>query len=600
MKDKIVFWGMNHKNQNVLVTLRLRAADNKVDIWMFEKSTLSQEFIDKMFEDWANIDVDTLPEPYEYLEHDMSSPSILPDTILANNTEMINRAEKEWYVKILATKLAMKLQEEITQLVEQVRNMTKYDKDIWALSKEYWDKINQHYQSKDLTKDQTASLRDMINQAFDKLKKLRRHSNEEFEQKAKENADAIIKRANIIIAQVADSRNLNGLFDTLKQMQIDIRKERLTQDLRNVVANKMNEAFQIVKDARRNHRNNRMNNRIRGLDGAIARMEKSVRRDEDDFAFQNRRIQASEGKLEKQLREAKIVMIQERLTSKGAKLKDMYKTMKELKDKIREDEDREIARQKAEKQRAEQRAKREATRKAKQAARKLKRAEEAAAKKAAEQAVVEQVAEKTEKAKDAVQSKVDEGVSQLAALKGALTEKTAEATETVESKLEETATTLEEVKEGVEEKTVEATETVESKLEETATALEEVKEGVEERAVEATETVESKAEETATALEEMKENVEAKVEERATVLEEVKENIAEKVEDAKAAISEKLSEAKEATESIMEQATAKVEEVVASLLPDDKPSEEEAEAESLDIDDILSTGSEENDSKKGE
>ena len=120
MKDKIVFWGTNDKNQNVLVTLRLRAADNKVDIWMFDKTKITPEFADKMFEDWDSIDVDTLPEPYEYMEHDMSSPSILPDTILANNTEMINRAEKEWYVKILATKLSMKLQEEVVQLVEQV------------------------------------------------------------------------------------------------------------------------------------------------------------------------------------------------------------------------------------------------------------------------------------------------------------------------------------------------------------------------------------------------------------------------------------------------------------------------------------------------
>ncbi len=483
MKDKIVFWATNEKNQNVLVTLRLRASDNKVDIWMFEKSTISSEFVDKMFEDWANIDVDTLPEPYEYLEHDMSSPSILPDTILANNTEMINRAEKEWYVKILATKLSMKLQEEVVQLVEQVGGMVKYDKDAWELSKKYWDKINQHFQSRDLTREQTASLRDMVNKAFNKLKKLRKDSNQELEQKAKENADIILKKLNIIIGQVSDSRNLNGLFDTLKQMQLELRNQKLTQELNKTVRDKMNEAFQQVKEARRNHRNNRLSNRIKGLESAISRMEKSTRRDEDDLAFQNRRVQASEGKLEKQLREAKIVMIQERLNSKGTKLEDMYKTLKELQNRVKEDAERESARIKAEKQKAEQRAKREASRKAKQAAR-AKAAEEAKIQKAKEDA------ETAEKAKEAAL------LASTAIEK--TTEKAADLAEAVEAKTEAV----------VEEATEKATE---------------VAEAVEEKA-----------------------------------------------------------------EAVVEEATS----IISSLIPEETPSIEETEAESLDIDDILSTGSE--------
>jgi len=475
MKDKIVFWATNEKNQNVLVSLRLRASNNKVDIWMFEKSTLIPEFVDKMFEDWASIEVDTLPEPYEYLEHDMSSPSILPDTILANNTEMINRAEKEWYVKILATKLSMKLQDEVVQLVEQVGGMVKYDKDAWELAKKYWDKINKHFQSRDLTREQTASLRDMINKAFNKLKKLRKDSNVELEQKSKENAEVILKKLNIIIGQVSDSRNLNGLFDTLKQMQLDLRNQRLTQELNKTVRDKMNEAFQQVKEARRSHRNNRLGNRIKGLESAINRMERSARRDEEDLAFQNRRVQASEGKLEKQLREAKIVMIQERLNSKGVKLEDMYKTLKELQKRVKEDAEREATRIKADKEKAEQRAKREASRKAKQAAR-AKAAEEAKVQKAKAEAAA------AKKAKEA------------ALLASAAIEEKAEA----------------------------VVEQAENKIEETTEAVAEVAEAVEEKA-----------------------------------------------------------------EAVVEETAA----IITSLIPEETPSVEEAEAESLDVDDILSTGS---------
>ncbi|MEZ4887452.1 MAG: hypothetical protein R3E32_22155 [Chitinophagales bacterium] len=556
MKDKIVFWGTNEKNQNVLVTLRLRAADNKVDIWMFEKSTVSQEFVDKMFEDWDNIEVDTLPEPYEYLEHDMSSPSILPDTILANNTEMINRAEKEWYVKILASKLAMKLEEEVVQLVKQVGGMEKYDKDVWTLAKDYWDKINQHFQSRDLSREQTASLRDMINTAFDKLKKLRKNSNEEFEQKAKENAELILKKINTIADQVADSRNLNGLFDTLKQMQSDLKKQRFTQELSNVIRDKMNETFQQVKEARRNHRNSRLTNRIKGLESAIYRMEKSARRDEEDLAFQNRRVQASEGKLEKQLREAKIVMIQERLNSKSVKLDDMHKTLKELKDRVKEDEDREIAREKAELEKAEQRAKREASRKAKQAAR-AKAAEEA------QKLKEEQEAQAAAKAEETV-------VEEVVAM-----EETAENMVNTETTMEEVVV-QEETKSTVEE----------------AAAMEETIEKQAEDAGLTDEIAEVIAEETTPIVESPMTPVEAGVVDEATTAVEGEE-AAENEAITEHAIEEVIAEG-ETNSTLIEELPAnedamEMTSVITPLIEEETPSAEDAEAESLEVDDILTS-----------
>ncbi|MGB0931348.1 MAG: hypothetical protein ACPGVB_11255 [Chitinophagales bacterium] len=288
----------------------------------------------------------------------------------------------------------------------------------------------------------------MINKAFDKLKKLRKNSNEELNEKAKENAAIILKKINVIVGEVSNSRNLNGLFDTLKQMQQDLRKTRLTQELDRTVRDKMNEAFQLVKEARRNHRNNRLNNRIKGLDNAIFRMEKSTRRDEEDLAFQNRRVQASEGKLEKQLREAKIVMIEERLKSKKVKLDDMYKTMKELKDRIRQDEEREIEREKQEKIKAEQKAKRETARKAKKAARakaaaeaeaqKLKEAAEAAAKAEADKAngISAVVMGEVLETKEEIVEKVGEEIEAL--------EKTVEVKEDIVSAKEEVAAIEEE------------------------------------------------------------------------------------------------------------------------------------------------------------
>lgn len=596
MKDKIVFWGTNEKNQNVLVTLRLRAADNKVDIWMFDRAKITPEFAEKIFEDWENIDPKILPEPYEYLEHDMSSPSILPDTILANNTDMINRAEKEWYVKILATKLSMKLQEEVVQLGEQVSSMVKYDKDTWALAKDYWDKINKHFQSRDLTREQTANLRDMINKAFDKLKKLRKNSNEEFEQKAKENADIVLKKINAIVGEVANSRNLNGLFDTLKQMQLDLRKTRLTQELDRTVRDKMNEAFQLVKEARRNHRNNRLNNRIKGLDNAIFRMEKSTRRDEEDLAFQNRRVQASEGKLEKQLREAKIVMIEERLKSKKVKLEDMYKTMKELKDRIRQDEEREIEREKQEKIKAEQRAKREAARKAKKAARAKAAAEAEAAQKLKEQ----QEAEAAAKAKADEANKISVDTDDLKSKENAV-EKVAEeiaANEKTVEVTEDTVSAKEEVAAIETDTEVTSTESVSEEVSPIEVAVADI-------AADA-ETIESQAEAVVNSEEITNLITEETVTVEDTPLTPVEAGVVDEEDLSISASDETITEHAvqeviaegDTTETLVEEATTNDESLemastITPLIEEEKLPKEEAEAESLEVDDILSSSEEE-------
>ena len=115
MKNTIVFWATNENEQEILAVLRLREHDNKVDFWTFDKAVLEEAFIEKMFKDWDVLtDADfALANTHE--ERKMSDGNLLPDEIRTKETDLVSRAEKEWFVKVLSLKLMQQLTLEIDQ-----------------------------------------------------------------------------------------------------------------------------------------------------------------------------------------------------------------------------------------------------------------------------------------------------------------------------------------------------------------------------------------------------------------------------------------------------------------------------------------------------
>ena len=324
MKNTIVFWATNENEQEILAVLRLREHDNKVDFWTFDKAVLAEAFIEKMFKDWDVLtDADfALANTHE--ERKMSDGNLLPDEIRTKETDLVSRAEKEWFVKVLSLKLMQQLTLEIDQLVLQVGEMEKNDPEAWDITKSYWDKVNRHYQERDLTRDQ-------INTCFSKLKELRKSESESFESHANAVVESMLAKIEEIVAQVANSHRLNDLFNNLRQLQTESQGLKITNKLAAKVRNAFNIAFEAIRSERKTSDNSRSQARLKGLEEVIKRMEKSIEQDQESLQYQQARKTETNRSLESQLLEAKIAMIEARIESKLEKLADMQKTFKQLK-----------------------------------------------------------------------------------------------------------------------------------------------------------------------------------------------------------------------------------------------------------------------------
>jgi len=333
MKNNIVFWGADEMDRRILVAARLRAKDNKVDFWTFPEKQVNAAFAEKMFGDWEELNPAEFPDGYTFMERDISSSELLPEIIKTDNTELVMRAEKEWFVKVLVQRLYEMLEAEVNALHEQIMSLKEYDKTLWDSCKTYWDKIMQHNQERNITKDQAIELRSKVNAGFEKLKSLLDNNNRAFEEEAQSNFFQLNKRLESIKAELENNPGSSrNAFNQLRQIQQEAKNLRLSRLNRNDLFQLINDLFEASKNISRSGMNEKINHRIAGLEEAIQKMHKSLDFDLKDVEYINKRTNSSSvSQLEFKLSKAKLDMLQHKIDSKKAKLEEMNKLMQELK-----------------------------------------------------------------------------------------------------------------------------------------------------------------------------------------------------------------------------------------------------------------------------
>ncbi len=349
MKNKLVLWGTNAQTEKVLVALELQAETNKVQLYTFPEAIASEEFVNKMMQEWRNGTEVEFPEGFAQLERELSvTESLLPEDIKVERPDLITRAQTEWHFAVLSSKLNQAYQQELAEFKEKVAALTNYEHTMWDGLRSFWDKVQDQVRERNLWREHADDLRDGINALFDDMKKLRARVNDEFvgtSQRIFEDMNGALDSIESKIA--AGGNKLNAVFEDLKQLQRKYREAKMTNEHRNKLWDRLDGAFKAAKEKRFGPSANegtvteRHGRRLQGLNEAIARMEDSVRRDEEELEFQGRKVAASEGQLEAQIRQAKIKMVEERVASKRDKLKEMYHTRTEVERQINIAKDKE-------------------------------------------------------------------------------------------------------------------------------------------------------------------------------------------------------------------------------------------------------------------
>jgi hypothetical protein len=351
MKTKIVLWGVNAQNERVLIALQLLAGENKVRIYTFSESVATPEFSNKLMNEWRNgKDDDTaILEGGTLLERDLSiAESILPDDLKVERSELIQRAQTEWHFIVLSTKLHENYKSELNDLQDKVGQLAHFSGEVFESLKGFWGKVQEQVRDRNLFREHADVLRDTTNVLFEELKQKKSALSTEFE----ENSKTIYAQFNEILTEIEKKiesgiQRFPDIFEDLKKTQNDFKGQKLTRDHSNEVWNRLDALFKTVKEKKFGNSNNnpqfnnqdgtaaeRLTRRNEGLDGAIEKMRESVRRDKEDLAFQQKRVDTSQGQLEAQLRQAKINMILERVKSKEEKLNEMLATKNDVEGKL--------------------------------------------------------------------------------------------------------------------------------------------------------------------------------------------------------------------------------------------------------------------------
>ncbi|MCX8211575.1 MAG: hypothetical protein OTI34_11035 [Lewinella sp.] len=345
MRNRIAVWGRDAQEQRVLITIELQVSDNIVRIQTYSEKVVSDDVFKSFMDKWRKSEEVELPEPDRVIARELSvTEGLLPDDLKAEQTEMVLRAQTEWHYHVLSNKLAQSYKDELAEIEDRIERATDYSSELWNQAKNFWQKVQSQLQDKTLLREQGNDIRKRVDQSFEKLKAMRELLNEKYKEESVKHVTKFGELLEDAEKRIGEGTHLNKVFNDLREIQKKFHNVKFTKTDRDAIYSRIDAAFKSVKEKRgqsggnkENRNTGRTQARLDGLQKAMDRMKSGIGRDENDLKFERRRIEKTHGQLEKQIREAKVVMIESRVSSKQLKLDDMEKTKALLAKKIEQE-----------------------------------------------------------------------------------------------------------------------------------------------------------------------------------------------------------------------------------------------------------------------
>lgn len=355
MRTKLILWGKTEKEEKVLVAIELVENENMVKTYLIKEQDATEEFYNLLLNEWRFDKEIEFPKEYETFEKPLTaSEDILPEGILVEKPDLINRAKTEWHFVVLSKKLYDLYKEELDDLKEKISGLNEFNSEYWDELKQFWSKVQTHIREKNLFRNHVDSLKRRTDELFNQLKQFRKKADAELRVVSQKSFDEFNEVLDKIEEKIEKGFGLQPIFEELKSIQNKFKNIQFDRDHRRKLWNRIDKSFKVVKEKRFGNTSNdrsplaRLERRLQGLNKAIDRMTSSIDRDKRDLSMQNNKIDESDGQLEAELRKARLFMIEDRITSKSEKLKDMLKTKVMLEERMVTEKKKEEEKQKYE------------------------------------------------------------------------------------------------------------------------------------------------------------------------------------------------------------------------------------------------------------
>lgn len=345
MRNRIAVWGRDAQEKRVLITIELQVSDNIVRIQTYPEKVVSDDVFKSFMDKWRKNQEVELPEPDRVIARELSvSDGLLPEDLKAEQTDMILRAQTEWHFHVLSDKLAQSYKSELAEIEDRIERATEYSSDLWNQAKNFWQKVQSQLEDKTLLREQGNDIRKRVDKSFEELKAMRDALNEKYKEESVKHVAKFNTLLDDAEKRIGEGTHLNKVFNDLRDIQKKFHNVKFTKEDRDAIYSRIDAAFKEVKEKRgqggggnADRNAGRTNARLDGLMKAMDRMRSGIGRDENDLKFELRRIEKTDGQLEKQIRQAKVVMIESRIASKQLKLDDMIKTKEQLESKMEQE-----------------------------------------------------------------------------------------------------------------------------------------------------------------------------------------------------------------------------------------------------------------------
>jgi hypothetical protein len=331
MQSRFTAKGITSEDKEVFLAYELKEEEFKINLFLIPKKSLKGEAQELLQKNWVEGQAFEFPEGTEEINPNLNAESILPDNIRSDEAGKIRIKQNEWAYILLTAKLWESYLLELEELKKKANELTHYDRKLFDDAKSFWERVLEHRKERDISQESLDKIKDDVNAIFEKLKTFRKTESAEFEAASSKWRDEVLTKLENIKARTGEKANFKSLFDELKSLQNESKKNRTSKADEQQLRRSFDSAFQYLNEQRNHFFSDKNAARIKGLTDVVERMETSLNRDKKDLEYMQKKSESNKiSSLEMQLIKVKSNMLNETIASKEEKLKDIRATLEHL------------------------------------------------------------------------------------------------------------------------------------------------------------------------------------------------------------------------------------------------------------------------------